>query len=153
MDAETSPLRRAGAARKATLPEIAAPTPKSAPCDNCASDAFMQWQEAQLEPSFNVEIQFTPPAAQRLVIELVTATVEVPAGESARLRMFTAFSSGQAGNFDLALTPQGTAGGQSVYVCTHQVRAYTDGFLAFNINRDNATTLGSALICVSGYLV
>ena len=45
------------------------------------------------------------------------------------------------------------AKGQSVYVCTHQVRAYTDGFLAFNVNRDNATTPGSVLICVSGYLV
>ena len=153
MDAETSPPRRAGTARKATLPEITAPTPKSAPCDNCASDAFLQWHEAQLEPSFNVEIQFTPPTGQRLVIEFVTATVEVPAGESARLRMFTGFSNGQAGNFDLALTPQGTVEGRSVYICTHQVRAYTDGFLAFNINRDNAATPGSALICVSGYLV
>jgi len=67
--------------------------------------------------------------------------------------MFTGFSNGQAGNFDLALTPQGIRGGQSIYVCAHQVRAYTDGFLAFNVNRDNAATSGDALICVSGYLV
>lgn len=77
MDAETSPTSRAGAARQATLPEITVPTPKPAPCDNCAADAFMQWQQAQLQPSFNFEIQFTPPTGQRLVIELVTATVEV----------------------------------------------------------------------------
>jgi hypothetical protein len=153
MDAETSPPARAGAARTATLPELRAPTPAPAPCDTCAAGAYLQWRDAQLTPSFNVEIPFTAPPGQRLVIEFVTATVEVPAGESARLRMFTGFSNGQAGNFDLALTPQGIRGGQSIYVCTHQVRAYTDGFLAFNVNRDNAATSGDALICVSGYLV
>ena len=111
MDAETSPVSRAGAARTATLPEIPAPRPKPAPCDTCAADAYLQWHEAQLTPSFNVEIEFTTPPGQRLVIEFVTATIEVPAGESARLRMFTGFSNGQAGNFDLALTPQGIRGG------------------------------------------
>ena len=106
-----------------------------------------------IQPSFNWEIGFNPPQGQRLVIEFVTATVEVPAGESARLRMFTGFSTGQAGNFDLALTPHGVRNGQSIYVATHTVRAYTDGFLEFNINRDNAVTSGHALVCVSGYVV
>lgn len=152
MDDETSSQSRAGTTRKATIPETAAPTPKPEPCDRCAADAFLQWQEAQLEPSLNVEITFEPPHGQRLVIEFVTATVEVPAGESARLRMFTGLSNGQAGNFDLTLTPQGIVNGQSAYIATHTVRTYTDGFLAFNVNRDNATTPGSALICVSGYL-
>jgi hypothetical protein len=138
---------------KPTVPTTTAPTPKTAPCDACAADAFLQWQDAELAPSYNVEIAFDPPQNQRLVIEFVTATVEVPAGESARLRMFTGFSNGQAGNLDLALTPQGILNGQSVYVGTHMVRAYTDGFLAFNVNRDNATTSGYALICVSGYVV
>lgn len=113
----------------------------------------MQWQEAQLAPSFNAEVSFQLPQGQRLVVELVTATIEVPAGESARLRMFTGFSNGQAGNFDLALTAQGIVNGQSVYVATHLLRAYADNLLAFNVNRDNASTPGSALICVSGYLV
>jgi hypothetical protein len=39
------------------------------------------------------------------------------------------------------------------YVATHPIRAYTDGFLAFNINRDNANTAGHAFISVSGYRV
>ena len=149
-------IRSAGAGRatiKPAVPATAAPTPKPAPCDACAADAFLQWHDAQLVPSYNVEIMFDPPQSQRLVIEFVTATVEVPAGESARLRMFTGFSDGQAGNFDLTLAPQGTVNGQSVYVATHMVRAYTDGFLAFNVNRDNATTSGHALVCVSGYVV
>jgi hypothetical protein len=53
----------------------------------------------------------------------------------------------------LALTPPGIVNGQSVDVGTHMVRAYTDSILAFNVNRDNATTPGYALICVSGYVV
>jgi hypothetical protein len=89
--------------------------PKAAPCDQCAADAFVQWADDQLGPAFNSEIAFNPPQGQRLVIEFVTATVEVPAGESARLRMFTGFSNGQAGNFDLALTLQGVRNGQSIY--------------------------------------
>ena len=84
----------------------------------------------------------------------MTATVEVPAGESARLSdTHTGFSSGQAGKLDLTLTPQGVVGSNAVYVATHSVRAYTDGFLGFNVNRDNAQTAGYALICVSGYTV
>jgi hypothetical protein len=138
---------------KTKLPPTPAPAPKPAPCDTCAADAFLQWHDAQLEPSFNVEFTFDLPQNQRLVVEFVTATVQVPAGQSARLRMFTGFSNGQAGNFDLALTPQGVVNGQSVYVGSHMVRAYTDGFLGFNVNRDNATTPGYALICVSGYVV
>src|SRR6266542_5370465 len=121
------------------------------PCDPCAANGFLQWHDAQLDPSFNVEISFQPPPGLRLVIELVTATVEVPAGESARLRMFTGFSNGQPGNFDLALTLQGIVNGQAVYVATHSMRTYTDGFLSFNVNRDNAVTPGYALISVSGY--
>jgi len=152
MNEETRPPSRTGAARKAAIPSAPAPAPKPQPCDKCAADAFLQWQEAQLEPSLNAEVAFAPPQGQRLVIEFVTATVEVPSGESARLRMFTGFSNGQAGNIDLALTPQGTVDGQSIYVATHIVRAYTDNFLAFNVNRDNATTPGYALICVSGYV-
>jgi hypothetical protein len=130
-----------------------APKGKPVPCDSCAADGFLQWRDAQLEPSFNVEIAFDPPQGQRLVIEFVTATVEVPAGESARLRMFTGFSNGQAGNLDLVLTQQGIVNGKSVFVATHLARTYTDGFLAFNVNRDNPTTPGYALVCVSGYVV
>jgi hypothetical protein len=67
--------------------------------------------------------------------------------------MFTGFSNGQAGNFDLVLKPQGVVNGRSIYVATHSLRTYTDGYLSFNINRDNAVTTGYALVCVSGYVV
>jgi hypothetical protein len=40
------------------------------------------------------------------------------------------------------VTPQGVVSGQSVYVATHYLRSYTDGFLEFDINRDNPFTTG-----------
>jgi hypothetical protein len=95
--------RRAVSQDRAThrprVARAAASKPKAAPCDQCAADAFLQWADAQLGPAYNWEIAFNPPSGQRLVIEFVTATVEVPAGESARLRMFPGFSNGQARNF------------------------------------------------------
>ena len=33
------------------------------------------------------------------------------------------------------------------------MRTYTDGFLAFNVNRDNAVTSGYALVSVAGHTV
>jgi hypothetical protein len=48
--------------------------------------------------------------------------------------------------------PQGVhAGVNAIWVATHSLRVYTDGYLEFNVNRDNASTEGYALICVSGY--
>jgi hypothetical protein len=132
-------------------PVSAAPADK--PCqDYCALYPYQLWREADLTPSFNYEINFSLPAGKRLVIELVTASIEVPAGESARLRMFTGIGM-TAGNFDLVLAAQGLAGGQAIWTATHSLRTYADSLLAFNINRDNAMTPGSALICVSGHLV
>jgi len=129
-------------------------TPKGAPeCkEACVMSAFQEWRDANLTPSWNYMLSFTVPAGKRLVIELVTAIIQVPAGESARLRMYTALPMGPS-NLDLFVTPQGVVNGQSVYVATHCLRSYTDGFLEFNINRDNPFTSGYALICASGHLV
>jgi hypothetical protein len=66
--------------------------------------------------------------------------------------MFTSLGS-VPGNFDLFLTFQGNVSGNANYVATHPLRAYTDNLIEFNINRDNATTMGSALIAISGYIV
>jgi len=132
------------------IPVRAAPP---APCkDPCVMSAFQEWHDAKLTPSFNFELSFTVPSGTRLVIEFVTAWIQVPIGEAARLRMYTGLGTSPS-NLDLVVTPQGIAGGQQVYVATHHLRAYSDGFLAFNINRDNAVTPGYALICVSGHLV
>jgi hypothetical protein len=56
-------------------------------------------------------------------------------------------------HLDLFLTFQGNVGGNAIYEATHSIRTYTDRDIDFAIGRDNnATTSGSALICVSGYV-
>jgi hypothetical protein len=92
------------------------------------------------------------PTGKRAVIELVTAQIIVPPGEWVRLRMFTSLGSAPS-NIDLFLTFQGNVGGKAIYVAPHPLRVYSDNEVDFNINRDNATTTGSALVCISGYIV
>jgi hypothetical protein len=92
------------------------------------------------------------PKGKRAIIELVTAEIIVPSGEWTRLRMYTSLGSVPS-NIDLFVTFQGNVEGNAVYVATHPLRVYTDNEIDFNINRDNATTRGSALICISGYIV
>lgn len=148
---KNSRLQLALAPQRSKLPgKQTAPKALSA-CDCRARNAYHEWHDANLPPSLNVEIGFSIPAKSRLVVEFVTATVTVPAGEMARLRMSTGLGTSPS-NLDLALTPQGVVGGQQILVATQRTRAYADSLLAFNVNRDNAITSGHALICVSGYL-
>jgi hypothetical protein len=109
-----------------------------------------------MTPSFNWLVSFDDwnivPTGKRAVIELVTAQIIVPDGEWARLRMYTSLGSVPS-NLDLFLTFQGNVGGNAIYDATHSIRAYTDHDISFDINRDNATTSGSAMICISGYVV
>jgi hypothetical protein len=126
-------------------------------CEDCrAAMAFQAWHSVDLTPSFNTAVSFEDwnivPAGKRAVIELVTAQIIVPAGEWARVRMYTSLGSVPS-NIDLFLTFQGNVNGNAIYDATHSIRAYTDHNIDFDINRDNATTSGSALICVSGYIV
>ena len=125
-------------------------------CDDCrAMTAFQAWHDLDLTPSFNWLVSFAdygiPAAGKRAVIELVTAQILVPQGEWARLRMYTSLGS-IASNIDLFLTPQGVVSGRAIFVATHSIRAYSDGPIEFDINRDNAVTEGHALICISGYV-
>ena len=55
-----------------------------------------------------------------------------------------------ASNIDPFLTRQGVVSGQTIYDATHSIRAYSDGPIEFDINRDNALTEGYALIFISG---
>jgi hypothetical protein len=120
--------------------------------DWCALFAWQSSRSQHLTPSYNWMINFTVPAGKILVIELVTASIEVPTGEAARLRMYTSLGTSPS-NLDLALSSQGVVNGTAIWVCTQSLRAYTDGLLEFDVNRDNALTEGDALICVSGHLV
>jgi hypothetical protein len=132
------------------------PVPAKTCADCKAFSAFQYWQDQTLTPSFNWEIDFSSlvniPAGKRAVIELVTALIEVPGNESARLRLYTSLGSA-ASNLDLTVEKQSAAGAATAqYTATHPLRAYSDNLIAFNINRDNASTAGYALICISGYI-
>jgi hypothetical protein len=141
---------------KDTLPRSAVRATAVGSCEDCrAATAFQAWHSVDLTPSFNVMVSFADwkivPKGKRAVIELVTAQIIVPSGEWARLRMYTSLGTVPS-NLDLFLTFQGNVSGNAVYDATHALRAYTDNDIDFDINRDNATTTGSALICISGYI-
>jgi len=127
----------------------------STKCTECrVENAFHSWKEQHLTPSYNWEIDFSGivPGGKRAVIELVTATISVPLGEWARLRMYTSLGFAPS-NLDLTVTPQGQTSAGQILVATHTLRAYSDQTISFNVNRDNAKTEGDAFICISGYLI
>jgi hypothetical protein len=143
-------------ASRGTLPRTAVRTATAGECEDCrATTAFQAWHDVELAPSFNTSVSFADwkiiPKGKRAVIELVTTQIVVPANEWARLRMYTSLGSVPS-NLDLFLTFQGNVSGNAIYDATHSLRAYTDNEIDFDINRDNATTSGSALICISGYI-
>ena len=145
------------ASATAAQPRSAVRTMVTGTCEDCrATNAFQAWHSIDMTPSFNWLVSFDDwnivPTGKRAVIELVTAQILVPEGEWARLRMYTSLGSVPS-NLDLFLTFQGNVGGNAIYDATHSIRAYTDHDISFDINRDNATTSGSAMICVSGYVV
>ena len=157
---ESAPIRESlqGVSQQAALvaqPMIRRHVPRR--CRDCrVENAFHAWRDQHLTPSFNSLISFSnwgiPPAGKRAVIELVTATISVPSGEWARLRMFTSLGFTPS-NLDFVLTPQGQVSGHQVLVATHAVRVYSDQLIEFNLNRDNAQTEGNAFICISGYMI
>jgi hypothetical protein len=153
-----TPVREAvkSAVSQGTIPRSEVRTTVTTTCDDCrAMTAFQAWHSVDLTPSFNVGVSFDDwkivPKGKRAVIELVTAQIVVPSGEWARLRMYTSLGNVPS-NLDLFLTFQGNVSGNAIYDATHSLRAYTDNSIDFDINRDNATTSGSALICISGYI-
>jgi|GEM_PF-6107059 len=125
-------------------------------CDCRASTAFHKSIPFNMPPGFNsgtkLSVAGIPAAGKRAVIELVTATITVPAGEKARLRLCTSLGP-FASNLDLVLIPQGIVAGQDVLVATHSLRVYTDNLIQFYVNRDNPQTPGTGFVCISGYLV
>jgi hypothetical protein len=146
------------AASPSTVPGSALRATTAGACEDCrATTAFQAWHSVDMTSSANWGISFADwkivPKGKRAVIELVTARITVPSGKWARLRMYTSLGT-VASNLDLFLTFQGDASGQAIYVATHSIRAYTDNEINFEIEieRDNATTRGSGLICVSGYV-
>jgi len=153
-----TPVRDAAGAsgRSESLARAGVRTVTAGMCEDCrAATAFQAWHQVALPASFNMMVSFADwkliPNGKRAVIELVTAQITVPDGEWVRLRMYTSLGTVPS-NIDLAVAYQGSLAGNAVYVATHSLRAYSDNEIDFDISRDNATTEGTALICVSGYI-
>jgi hypothetical protein len=155
-----TPIRSAAQepASKGAVPRTAVRTTAARECEDCrATTAFQAWHDAELATSYNTTIDFNDwkiiPKGKRAVIELVTAQIEIPVNEWARLRMFGSLNHLPL-NIDLFLTYQGNVGSNSLYVATHPLRIYCDSNdIAFNINRDNDTTKGYAFVFFMGYIV
>ena len=163
-------------ARKATNRTLAAsrihrtvrrpvPHPKSRDCDDCrAWTAFHVTTFGILGNALNTQFDVSSavkiPKGKRAVIELVTASISVPAKTWVALRMSTSLGF-DASNIDLYLTPQGVESGQNEplprtresWVATHSLRAYTDQSITFDVARDYVAERGDVTICVSGYIV
>lgn len=154
----STPVREAlqSPASQSTLPRSTVRATTAPTCEDCrATTAFQAWHSVDLTPSFNTLVSFADwkliPKGKRAVIELVTAQITVPSGEWVRLRMYTSLGVVPS-NLDLFVTFQGNVSGKALYDATHSLRVYTDNEIDFDINRDNATTTGTALICISGYV-
>ena len=122
-------VRCGGSARPGKTVKHAVVHRKATPERDCrALSAFHAWRDEPLPPSWNVTISFNPawgipPAGKIAVIELVTASIPVPAGEFARLA--DVYDAGFCRRIqpDFTLTPQGQVGGRrDFHVCTHAVR-------------------------------
>ncbi len=86
-------LVRANRTSARPVPRSTVRTTSSSACDDCrAVHAFQAWHDLEMTPSFNWELSFAdygiPPSGKKAVIDLVTATILVPQGEWARLRMY-----------------------------------------------------------------
>jgi hypothetical protein len=104
----------------------------------------------------NIQSQFTAPAGKHMVIEFVTAILTVQAGQSAAITFFVQTAGAPAPGIvhALALTPQGTFNGGSVFMSTHMVRLYPDPgtTLIFEFARNAANGVASGNISVTGHL-
>jgi len=124
--------------------------------ESCAANAFHTSRSFDLVPAMSGTIDLTDsvniPDGKRAVIELVTATIRVPNGETAHLRLSTNLGM-HPSNLDFVLTPQGKINDQEVLVATHAVRVYSDHDVMFHVERDNPETKGHAAIGISGYFV
>jgi len=154
MDIQTvDPLRNS----RATQATSRQPRPAAALRGNCREQsAFQYWQDETLAPCSDAVLDFSDlvsiPAGKRAVIELVTGTIQVPAGQSAHLRMSTSLECAPS-ELDLAVIPQHALGCACVLMVSQTMREYTDGEIAFQVTRERCEGAGYALICISGHFV
>jgi hypothetical protein len=122
--------------------------------DNPARQPFQQKMNFNLADGFSEVCMpiATVPAGKRLVIEYVSAKVNIPGGQKLRaLNVFTNLNGDFAYHF-LVPTPTGAF---NEYVAGQQVRLYADPNTQVNIcaSRDTGDGIAPVQATISGYLV
>lgn len=106
-------------------------------------------------PSSGTEQVLTVPEGKRFVIESVSALADIPAGESIQLMFLTNTNNSPSGNSAyhmIALTPQGTFGGNTILTANHKTLIFGAGRIYFRARPTWVSGSGSASVVFSGYL-
>ena len=106
--------------------------------------------------SGNVETVFVVPAGKRLVIESVSARVEVTPIDSVSVLNFVTSVQGFGAFQEIQVSRQGSdLNGNAIYVGTHAVRAYADPNTNVQVQfgRSSIANNASAVITLVGHLV
>ncbi|MGB7068023.1 MAG: hypothetical protein WBD22_00835 [Pyrinomonadaceae bacterium] len=105
---------------------------------------------------FILETIFTVPVGKQLIIETVSARIELPTADIPHIvRVSTDPVDGSGGFHDILVLKQGERGTNSVFGGTHYIRAYADAGTRIKVTlvRSSSTDRADASINVSGYLV
>jgi hypothetical protein len=106
-------------------------------------------------PSSSTETFYAVPDGKRFVIENVSASAEIPAGESVQLMFLTNLNNTSAGNsvyHMIALSPQGTFGSSAVLMANHKTLVVGAGRIWLRARPTWLAGTGNASLVLSGYL-
>jgi len=105
-------------------------------------------------PSSSTETFYAVPDGKRFVIENVSASAEIPAGESVQLMFLTntTNTTGNSAYHMIALTPQGTFGSSAVFMANHKTLVYGAGRIWLRARPTWLAGTGYASLVLSGYL-
>lgn len=102
--------------------------------------------------NFGTEALIPIPAGKRLVVEHISADVNVPAGQKAFLKIGPSTSA--LGFATITLVPKlaGTFGTVDVFGVSQEVKLFAISALEISVSRNANTLLGSSAVTVVGYL-
>jgi hypothetical protein len=106
-------------------------------------------------PSSSTETSYAVPDGKRFVIENISASAEIPAGESVQIMFLTNTDNTVAGNSAyhmIALTPQGTFGSSTVLMANHKTLVFGAGRIWLRARPTWLAGTGYASLALSGYL-
>lgn len=132
-------------------------TPSVKAADNPAFQPYVQSGSHFDQIGSSDSISFDVPAGKRLVIELVTVTLDLPTGQNqATNSLLLNEGSPRQVIHEMTSTAEGDNGGGSRFVTTQTLRAYAEagtGTVKIHIGRNSSASTFGWSVSVSGYLV